>query len=233
MSPALINTIIFGVLGFLVFLLIKWEANRTYYRPIMSEERNASNEIEARDEAKNYRIKHIYRWAILYMVLCLLGYAVAFSIPTVKKVQAALYPSATPTQTSTRTPTATPRATNTPLNTATLEPSNFLTQFAGGITPTRYSPPGSVGYTPISYSGGSSSSQFVQVTRIVNQYIPITRIVNQYIPVTRVVVQTVIVIVTPTYTPVETETASFTPSPTATFTETPSPTATETETLTP
>lgn len=232
MSPALINTIVFGVLGFLVYLLIKWESNRTYYRPIMSEERNASNEIEARDEAKNYRIKNIYRWAGIYLVLCLLGYAVAFSIPTVKKVQAALYPSATPTQTSTRTATATPRATNTPRNTATLKPSNFLTQLASGITPTRYSPPGSIGYTPPSYGGGSSGGASIQ-------YVPVTRIVNQYVPVTRIVVQVVTVIVTPTFTPVSTETASmtasptFTPSPTATFTETPSPTATETETATP
>jgi len=233
MSPTLLVTLLFGVLGLLVFWLISWEMKRTYYRSVRSEERTASNEIEARDEAKNYRISRIKFWVIPYLVLCLLAYMVAFSLPTVKKVSAALYPSATPTQTSTRTPTVTPRATSTPLNTATLKPSNFLTQVSSGITPTRYSPPGS-GYIPGSSSGstsgGGSSVQYIPVTRIVN--VVITRIVVQ--------MQTVIIIVTPTFTPVFTETVSLTPTQTlltptvtATFTETPSPTSTETATPTP
>jgi hypothetical protein len=238
MSPYLTAIIIFGALGLMLLWSVGWLAKRTVYKPIRPEEGGVRDEQAARDEIKNLRARQIYIFVGIYMLLCLITFAAIAVTPSVRKVSAALNPSATPTVTNTPKPTATrtasptPRHTNTPRVTST---GNFLTSLAPGTpgtphtTATLRQPSGGGSGT-----SGSNPPVYIYVTRVVNKIstVFVTSIVNVPIYQTVIVYQTVVV--TPTYTPIftpsETATATETPSPTATFTETPSPTPTETPT---
>lgn len=213
MSPYVIAFIIFGALGLGVMWLMTWLTKRTVYKAIRPEEGGVRDEQAARDEVKNLRLKQIYKLLGVYLFLCIATFAIIAATPTVKKVHAALNPTATPTVTNTRRPTATRTASPTPRFTNTPR----VTEIVGTATLRK---PSSSGGT----SGGSGGSQYIYVTRVVNRIA--TVIVYRTSVVYVNVYQTVIV--TPTFTPL------IPPPPTATptLTETPSPTATETATST-
>lgn len=186
-----------------------WWANvpRTYWRGVNSDKPEVTNEEALRDEAKKARRQstwRLVRWAFLITALF---YGAIFLLEPAKKVQAALWPTSTPTASLTLTASITP--TLKPTLSFTLTPWETHTPTLAPMTPT----------ARVIYQ-----SQSVPVTVVVVQ----TRVV--------VVIQTVIVEVTPTFTPTpapsDTPTQTYTPSPTSsptpTFTETQTPTPTET-----
>jgi hypothetical protein len=221
---ATISCLLLPLFGWFGMMLTK----RTIYRPISSEEGAQRDEQAERDKVKQIRVDGVTRIGKIYLGIVIAMFAIAALSEPAQKVQAALWPTATPTLTLTPTPTATRPPTNTPTPSRTPSPTlvgdlgsspgNFLTSIAGGGTPFQTS-------TPFLPSGGGSSS----VTIIRTVIVPQTQIVQ--VPVTVIVPQTVIVVVTATNTPLPSPTPeSPTQTVTATATLTPSPTSTPTET---
>jgi hypothetical protein len=212
----IISCVLFPIVGWLALSLAK----RTIYRPITSDEGQVRDEQAARDEVRASREKGVRKIFTYYAVFVSILFLLAALSGPAKKVQAALWPTATPTVTNTRTPTITPTRTNTPRASNTPKENNFLTTISGTGTIT-----GTVLPSTLVPSGGGGSVVIVQ-TRIVVQ----TRIA----PVTQIVYYPVTVIVTITNTPLpSSETATITPTYTATQTATPTITFTPTETETP
>lgn len=220
-----------------------WAAKRTIYYAAAPEEGAKQDEGTKRERVKALREKNLKRLFMVYGVIVLVLYGLALVAEPAKKVQAALWPTATPTQTFTpsptitRTPSRTPAASRTPTvsKTGTSGAGNFLTTIAGGT-------PGS----PTATQGGGVVIQTrvvsVPMTVIVKQtQVVIVTVVNyvvQTMPVTVVVIATNTTVDTPpptatvvTATPSLTYTVTVSPSPTPTATWTPTSTHTPTATF--
>lgn len=204
---------------------------RTIYRPIASDEGIQRDEQAERDKVKAIREQGVKKVFMIYAAVVLMLFGIAFLAEPVKKVHAALWPTATPTltntpiPTATRTPSNTPTASRTPTSTQPGDgAANFLTTVAD-VNTTGTPPATRTAFLP---SGGSSGGNTVTIiqTRIVvqvqTQIVTVPQI--HYVPIT--------VIVTATNTPLPSPTPES-PTETATYTVTPSATQTTTPTETP
>lgn len=217
--------VIFGAL----FLGMAWYFTKlskgTYYRAVQPNEQ--ADPLAGREARKKDLISKVKTFSLLYIVACIVATSIAWLVPKIQIVQAALNPTATPTitvtptVTLTRTPIPT-RLTDTPLPAFT--PATATKTFV-----------------PTSAASAAPKVAVTQSTVIVNHNIPVTVIVNHnvpstvivaqtvIVPATVIVFQTVIVMVTQTFTATPTDTSTATDTETAT----PTPTFTPTETLTP
>lgn len=209
-----------------------WLAKRTIYYAASPEDGAKQDEQAKREKVKQIRESNLKRVFMVYGVIVLVLYGLALVAEPAKKVQAALWPTPTPTYTvtpsltPTRTPSRTPAASRTPtaIKTGTSGAGNFLTTIA---------------HTPGAATATQGSGMIV-VTKVVS--FPVTVIVKQtqmvVVTVVNYVVQTmpVTVVVTATHTTVDTPQATatvVTATPSLTYTVTASPTPTATWTHTP
>lgn len=194
-----------GVVGAWVF----FQLNRPYTNitPITADSITPEHEEAARQDRREKRVARIKKIGFGYMIFATLVIGGSYMVTPVQKVQAALWPTETPTATPTftprptRTPSPTPRYTYTPWSTATGTGAPGETEAA----PATLTPRVVV-----------QTNNVIQ-TRIVN--VVQTQIV--YVPQTVVVYQTVVVLASPTPLEPATDTPTFTPSATPTETATP------------
>lgn len=229
-----ISFVVFGLLFGGAWLFTRLP--RTIYLPNMHEGATEDQEIRKKRAAQMLARQNLLINGSLFALFILTLLIIALAEPA-RKVQAALWPTVTPTASNTPTPTRTPtpRPTRTPTPTSGTEGGNFLTSLASGTgTPASGGKPTATrmsgSFFPSGGGGGSGGSSTITIvqTRIVvvtqMVYIPMTVLVT-YIPASATV----------THTPTATATATQTETPTATATasETPTPTHTPTETPTP
>lgn len=217
-------TLIVIVGAMLAFIGAAWMKKRTLYMPAQGDgSPPPDHEAEKRREQKARARGASFVW-MMWVVMCIVLYAVALLGPAIGKVSAALAdPTNTPTGTSTPTVTNTPTITNTPRETSTPRqtwtpindvvisgtPATASSTFV--IQPTQ---------TPRVITNVIIQTQIVRVEKVINVQVTVI------VPITQIVYQTVVV--TPTHTPSPSPTGTLTA--TLTVTETPSPTITPTET---
>lgn len=212
----LIVTLVFGTLLMIAWFVFGKLKPTVYLNKVGENAAAVSNDIEAsKKKVEQIRSRRFVFSIGGVFALCILSYALIALAGPAGKVQAALWPSPTPTASNTPTITPTRTPTNTPRVSSTPNQGRTQTAIAktGSPTPTK----------TIAPSGSGSSSVTVIQTRLV--------------VVTKIVYVAQTVFVTITNTPIYTETPSQTPTITSTATETPTPTPTfpptETETPTP
>jgi hypothetical protein len=221
LSPQLIQvTCALGVIGLLAFAITAWLRKRTLYLPARADTSQPVDQEAERKRVEKIRARQqltVWLWFLGFAIFACLAVSLA---PSIKKVSAALNPTATPTSTPTATVTFTPTVTLTPKN--TLTPGGSVTPRA---TRTPTGQPATA--TPkVIYQPPAVQTVIVQVQRTVivqvekTVLVPVsvTQIVYVEVPVT--------VIVTPTHTPMITDT----PAPTITLPPTDTPSITPTET---
>ena len=230
------------IISCLLFPLVAWAglwtAKRTIYYAASTDDGAKPDEQTKRDRVKKLREKNLKNLFVLYGGIAAFLFTAALVAEPAKKVQAALWPTQTPTYTvtpsltATRTPSRTPQASRTPTvsRTGTSGAGNFLTTIAGG-TPGAATPTQGGGVVIVTKIVSFPVTVIVKQTQMV--VVTVVNYVVQTMPMTVIVTATDAAIDTPqptatvvSATPSLTHTATFTasPTPTATWTHTPSAT---------
>jgi hypothetical protein len=218
MSAYLIISLVFGTILAVVWFVFGKLKPTVYLNKVGENASAIGNDIEAsKKQVEKIRSRRFVVGVGATIGLCILSYIMVAAAAPARKVQAALWPTATPTVTQTRTVTPTRTPTTTPRLSSTPHEARTQTAFAKTGSPTVTS--------TIAPSGSNSS----RITIIQTQLVVITKIV--YVPQTVMVTitDTSVYTFTPSVTPTITSTGTMTETPTGTPTLTP----TETETPTP
>jgi hypothetical protein len=203
-----------------VLLIVKWNQSAPYYKPVAPNSEQAETSEGGWPQLIRERNARVARTGmILVVVVMVVSCLGLIAAPKVRVVQAALWPTVTPTITVTRTPTA----TRTPKPTLAYTSTPRITGTPATRTPGTGTPGQHITVAPtqtarIIYQNGGQSI----VTQLVNvqQTVVVTQLVH--------IQQTVIVYYTVVVTPTETPTPTGTPTETPTESLTPTPTETPT-----
>jgi hypothetical protein len=204
MSVTMIVLFSLAGLGLMTFLGIKNIQNSTLYNAVTPHSDVVETSEGGWREIVRKRNSRAFKAGCgFYVAVVVMTFVALASIEPARKVQAALWPTATPTQTPTRVPTRTRTPSPTSLYTTTPRPTS----------------------TPIPSETPLTTATPKVIIQQVYSTVIVQKVVTKYQTVVVYLYQTVIV--TPTWTPVFTDTPSLTPTPTLTETPTPTPTSTE------